>query len=62
MCSGCELKNGERVSVLEPSTTDYKVYIENVANTFRLHMTDGKHHNTRDIYNCPFCGRNLRRK
>ena len=58
MC-GCELKNGERIVILEPSTTDYKVYIENVANVFRFHMKDGRHHNTRDIYYCPFCGRKL---
>lgn len=61
MCIGCDLKNGERVVVLEPSTTDYKVYVENVAGVFRLHMENGRHHNTRDIYHCMFCGRKLSR-
>ena len=61
MCIGCDLKNGEKVVVLEPATTDYKVYLENCANVFRLHMTNGRHHNTRDIYYCPFCGRELKK-
>lgn len=59
MCVACEIKNGERTEVLDNSATDYKVYLENVANIFRLHMTDGRHHSTRDIYHCPFCGRQL---
>ena len=60
MCIGCELKNGDRVKVLEPSTMDCKVYLENVAGTFRLHITNERHHNTRVIYYCPFCGRKLK--
>lgn len=59
MCSGCDLKNGERTRILDNSNTDFKVYLENVANRFRLHMTNGRHHTTRDIYYCPFCGGKL---
>lgn len=59
MCVACEIQNGERTEVLDNSTTDFKVYLENVANIFRLHMTDGRHHSTRDIYHCPFCGKQL---
>ena len=59
MCIGCDLKNGERIKVISNSKTDFVVYMENSAEVFRLHMTDGQHHTTRDIYHCPFCGRNL---
>lgn len=59
MCSGCDLKNGEQTRILDNSNTDFDVYLENVANRFRLHMTDEMHHTTRDIYYCPFCGRKL---
>lgn len=61
MCSGCDLKNGERTKVIDNSTTDFVVYLENSANIFRLHMTDGRHHTTKEIYHCPFCGRCLER-
>lgn len=59
MCGGCDLKNGERVKVIDNSATDYVVYLEKCANRFRLHMTNGRHHTTKEIYHCPFCGRNL---
>lgn len=55
----CNLKNGERVDVLDLITTDCKAYIENVVGRFRLHITNGRHHHTIDIYYCPFCGRKL---
>lgn len=59
MCIACEIENGERTKLLDNHATDYKVYLENAANIFRLHMENGRHHSTRDIYHCPFCGRNL---
>ena len=59
MCIACEIKNGGRTDILDNSATDYKIYIENVANIFRLHMTNSRYHSTRDIYYCPFCGRKL---
>ena len=59
MCVAWEIKKGVRTGILDNSATDYKIYIENVANIFRLHMTNGRHHTTRDIYYCPFCGRKL---
>lgn len=59
MCVACEIENGERTRLLSNQTSDSKLYLENVANRFRLHMTDGRHHSTRDIYSCPFCGRRL---
>ena len=49
MCIACEIKNGERTEILDNSATDYEIYIENVANIFRLHMTNGRRHSTRDI-------------
>lgn len=57
MCVACEIDNGDRTKLFDNSKTGYKLYMENVCNVFRLHMTDGIHHNTRDIYSCPFCGR-----
>ena len=60
MCFGCDLKNGEREKVIDNSTTDFVVWLENCANTFRLHMTNGRHHTTKEIYYCPFCGRDLK--
>lgn len=59
MCSGCDLKNGERTKVIDNERTDFVVYLENAANVFRLHMTNGRHHTTKEIYHCPFCGRDL---
>ena len=59
MCIACEIKNGERTEILDNPATDYKIYIENAANIFRLHITNGRHHSIRDIYYCPFCGRKL---
>ena len=62
MCIACEIKNGGRTEILDNPSTNYKIYIENVANIFRLHMTNGRHHSTRDIYYCPFCGSKLTNK
>lgn len=59
MCMGCNLKFGEKVKILSNSATDFVVYMEYCTDAFRLHMTDGEHHTTRDIYHCPFCGRDL---
>lgn len=50
MCSGCDLKKGKRIKVIENSYTDFVVYLQNSANIFMLHMTDGRHHTTREIY------------
>ena len=38
MCIACEIKNGGRTEILDNPSTDYKIYIENAANIFRLHM------------------------
>ncbi len=59
MCFGCDLNNGERTKVIDNSATDYVVWLENESGVFRLHMTDGKHHTTKEIYHCPYCGRKL---
>ena len=61
MCSGCNLKNGESVKLISNSNTEFQIDIENAGGTFRLHMTNNVHHTIREIYYCPFCGRNLRR-
>ena len=59
MCLGCDLKNGEQTKILENSATNFVVYLENKSDIFKLHMTDGTHHTTKEIYHCPFCGRTL---
>ena len=60
MCKCCDLENVERTIVIENLVTEHFVYLENRANTFRLHMTNGMHHTIRKIYYCPFCGRELK--
>jgi hypothetical protein len=53
-CMGCKtILKGE---VLELANYEgMKLTIESMPE-IRLHMTDGLHHTTREIYNCPFCG------
>lgn len=62
MCTGCNLSNGARTKVIDNSATDFVVWLENCANTFRLHMTNGIYHTTKEIYHCPYCGRSFERK
>lgn len=56
-CLGCQ-------SVLEGNTLTLSNYegleltIESMPE-IKLHMTDGFHHTTRDIFYCPFCGNKL---
>lgn len=59
MCLGCDLKNGEKINLISNPKTDFKVFIENQEEVFKLHMTNERYHTTRDIYHCPFCGRTL---
>ena len=59
MCGGCDLKSGERVKVISNPNSDYVVWLERMCNIFNLHMTNGRNHTIRQIYHCPFCGRNL---
>lgn len=59
MCLGCDLENGEFTRILSNKATDFVVNMEIIEGHVKLHMTDGEHHTTRDIYHCPFCGRNL---
>ena len=59
MCIGCDLKNGEIIELLHIATTDCKVYMENAAGGFRLHLQNDNKHHVRDIFYCPFCGRRL---
>lgn len=59
MCTGCKLKANESVEILENANTDFKAYIENTGNGYRLHFTNNIHHTVRDIYFCPFCGEEL---
>lgn len=64
MCFGCELKMGESNQLLSDDRTDTKVMLDRVPFGFRIHLivSEGniKHHHARDIYYCPFCGRNLK--
>lgn len=64
MCFGCELKIGDHNLLLSDDRTDVEVTLDRTGTEFRLHLivSEGniKHHHARDIYFCPFCGRNLK--
>lgn len=60
MCFGCELKENQSNRLLSHEWTKSELWMERAAGVFRLHLVDGTHHSTRDIYFCPFCGRNLK--
>lgn len=61
MCTYCDLKNGEKVTILDCSITNHKAFIEieNVEGVFRLRMNNNIFYTTREILYCPYCGRDL---
>lgn len=64
MCFGCELETGEHNLLLSDDRSDTEVRLDSTPLGFRLHLiiSEGniRHHHARDIYFCPFCGRNLK--
>jgi RNA polymerase subunit RPABC4/transcription elongation factor Spt4 len=59
-CSACKtFLNGEELELNNYKGLIVKIEPARANEAPRLHITDGEHHITREIFYCPFCGNSL---